>query len=122
MKFKIVHVNFHVIDLEKSIKFYFDALGLTEFKRSEHPSGEYKIVFLKGEGDFFLELTWNRDKIGKYDLGENQTHLAFRVDDYQASYDLHKNMGCISYDNVQRGLYFICDPDEHWLEILPPIR
>jgi lactoylglutathione lyase len=120
MKFRIVHTNINVADTERSVAFYTKALGLSEARRKDSADGAYKLVFMKDEvGEYLLELTWLRDKKGPYDLGDNESHIAFRVDDYDASYKLHSEMGCICYENKAMGLYFIEDPDGYWLEILP---
>ena len=66
-----------------------------------------------------LELTWLADRAEAYDLGENEFHLAFTVDDYAAAHALHKAMGCICFENEAMGIYFIADPDGYWLEIVP---
>jgi len=66
-----------------------------------------------------LELTWLRDMDRPYNLGDNEFHLAFRVDDFEAAYKKHKEMGVICYENKKMGLYFIADPDGYWLEIVP---
>ena len=66
-----------------------------------------------------LELTWLADRAEAYDLGENEFHLAFTVDDYAAAHALHKEMGCICFENEAMGIYFIADPDGYWLEIVP---
>ena len=121
MQFKFAHNNFNVMDLDKSIKFYNDALGLKETKRSVAEDGSYIIVFL-GDGvtPHLLELTWLRDwGKDKYDLGDNEFHLAFRVDDFEAAHEKHKEMGCICFENDKMGIYFINDPDNYWLEIIP---
>ncbi len=121
MQFKFAHNNFNVMDLDKSIKFYNDALGLKETKRSVAEDGSYIIVFL-GDGvtPHLLELTWLRDwGKDKYDLGDNEFHLAFRVDDFEAAHEKHKEMGCICFENEKMGIYFINDPDNYWLEIIP---
>jgi lactoylglutathione lyase len=52
-------------------------------------------------------------------LGDNESHLAFTVDDYEAAYAKHQQMGCICYENKEMGLYFIEDPDGYWIEIIP---
>ena len=66
-----------------------------------------------------MELTWLKDRKEPYNLGENEFHLAFRVNDFDAAYELHKKMGCICYENKMMGIYFIADPDGYWLEIVP---
>lgn len=118
MQFKFVHNNINVLDQEKSIAFYKEALGLMEVKRKERES--FVLVFL-GDGitEHQLELTWLKDRTEPYDLGDNESHIAFRVDDFEAAYEHHKNMGCICYENKDMGIYFIEDPDGYWLEILP---
>jgi lactoylglutathione lyase len=60
-----------------------------------------------------------RDHEGAYNLGENEFHLAFAADDFEAAYQKHKKMGCICYENPKMGVYFITDPDGYWLEIVP---
>jgi len=120
MKFKFVHNNINVLDLEKSLKFYEEALGLKETHRKEHPSGDFIITFLgDGETSHLLELTWLRDWDRPYNLGDNEFHLAFTADDYHAAYEKHKEMGCICYENPGMGIYFISDPDGYWLEVIP---
>ena len=118
MKFHFVHENFNVRDLAKSMKFYEEALGLREVRRKE--TDAFTIVYL-GDGvtDFELELTWLRDHPQKYDLGEEEFHLAFRAEDFAAARALHESMGCICFENPKMGIYFIQDPDGYWLEILP---
>ena len=120
MKFQMIHENYNVMDLAKSLQFYEEALSLKERRRKEAADGSYIIVYL-GDGitEFELELTWLRDRTEKYDLGDEEFHLAFRVDDYEAAYQKHKEMGCIVYENPGMGIYFITDPDGYWLEIVP---
>ncbi len=120
MKFKMIHENYNVFDLEASLRFYEKALGLTEVRRKEAEDGSFKIVYIANqESDFQMELTWIRDKKEPYNLGDCEFHLAFRTDDYEASHDLHEQMGCICYENPDMGIYFIKDPDGYWLEIVP---
>ena len=66
-----------------------------------------------------LELTWLRDRKEPYNLGENEFHLAFDVDDMKAAHEKHKAMGCICFENPAMGIYFINDPDGYWIEIIP---
>ena len=121
--FKIDHYNINVTDLEKSIEFYQKALGLKEVRRKEAEDGSFTLVFLgDSSSSHKIELTYLRDKEGKYDLGDNESHIAFVTDDYDAAYKLHKEMGCICYENKKMGIYFIEDPDGYWLEIIPARR
>ncbi|MDE6443823.1 MAG: VOC family protein [Muribaculaceae bacterium] len=114
------HVNFNVTDLDRSIKFYKEALGLVPVGEVNHPEGAFKLVYLSRPGENFrLELTWLRDHPQPYELGENESHLAMRVEgDYDKIREYHRQMGCICFENVKMGLYFIHDPDDYWIEIL----
>lgn len=120
MKFRFDHNNINVFNLEKSLKFYKEALGLMEVKRYEPTSGEFILIYL-GDGvtQHSLELTWLKARTETYDLGENEFHIAFRVDDFEAAYEHHKKLGCICYENKEMGIYFINDPDNYWVEIIP---
>ena len=120
MKFKMVHENYNVSDLDRSLAFYKEALGLEEVRRKNGPAGSFIIVYVANEeGDFELELTWLKDHPQPYNLGENEFHLAFRTDDFEAAHAHHEKMGCICYENKNMGIYFINDPDGYWLEIVP---
>ena len=120
MKFQFAHNNFNVLDLEASLRFYEEALGLKEVRRKEASDGSFTLVYL-GDGvtPHQLELTYLKDRKEPYNLGENEFHLAFVVDDYEEAYAKHKEMGCIIYENPGMGIYFITDPDNYWLEIVP---
>ena len=120
MKFTFCHNNFNVLNLEKSLEFYEKALGLKEVRRMESEDGSFILVYL-GDGVYnhSLELTWFRDWDRPYNLGDYEFHLALRVDDFDGAYELHKEMGCICYENKDMGIYFIADPDNYWIEILP---
>lgn len=119
MNFKFNHFNFNVLDLEKSVDFYKEALGLTEVKRKESPDGSFILIYVgDGESDFSLELTWMRDRTEAYDLGEQEFHLAMAVDDYEEAFKKHQEMGCVEYVNESMGIYFITDPDGYWVEIV----
>jgi len=120
MKFKQVHTNINVLDVEKSIAFYQKALGLAVTKRRKADDGSFELVFVSDSpASNPIELTWLRDQEKPYDLGDNEFHIAYVVDDYDAAYALHKEMGCICYENTSMGLYFIEDPDGYWIEIIP---
>lgn len=120
MSFQFVHNNLNVFDLEKSLEFYREALGLQEVHRKEAEDGSFILVFLAdGVSGHNLELTWMRDRTDPYDLGDNEFHLAFSTPDLDAAHEKHKEMGCICYENHKMGIYFISDPDGYWLEIVP---
>jgi lactoylglutathione lyase len=120
MKFRFAHNNFNVLNLEKSVRFYQEALQLKEVRRKEAADGSFILVFLgDGETGHQLELTWLRDRKEPYNLGDNEFHLALVVDDFAAAHALHKKMGCICYENEKMGIYFIHDPDDYWVEIVP---
>ena len=118
MQFKMVHNNLNVSDLEKSLAFYQEALGLHEVRRKEREG--FTLVFLGDDlGQHQLELTWLKDHPQKYELGENETHICFRVKDYEDAKKKHEEMGCVCFVNEAMGLYFIEDPDGYWFEITP---
>lgn len=120
MGFQFAHNNLNVFDLEKSLEFYREALGLEEVRRKEAEDGSFILVFLTdGVSGHNLELTWMRDRTDPYDLGDNEFHLAFSTPDLDAAHEKHKGMGCICYENHKMGIYFISDPDGYWLEIVP---
>lgn len=118
MKFTFAHNNINVLDLDKSIRFYEEALGLTVQKRSD--TKDFTIIFMTdGVMPHLLELTWLADRTEPYNLGDNEIHLAFHVDNFEEAYKKHKAMDCVCYDNPGMGIYFIEDPDGYWLEIVP---
>ncbi|RKJ77556.1 lactoylglutathione lyase [Butyricicoccus sp. 1XD8-22] len=120
MKFQFNHNNINVRDLDRSLAFYRDALGLTEDRRKEAEDGSFIIVFLSdGVSAHRLELTWLRGWDRDYNLGDNEFHLAMQVDDMDAAHKKHQEMGCICFENEKMGIYFISDPDNYWVEIIP---
>lgn len=123
MNFKFAHNNINVCDLDESIKFYEQALGLKEVRRKQASDGSFILVYLSDStSEHQLELTWLKGHDNPYDLGENEIHIAFRTDDFEAAHKLHSDMGCICFENKAMGIYFISDPDGYWLEILPPAK
>lgn len=114
------HFNFNVLDLNRSLAFYRQALGLTPVREKEAEDGSFKLVYLgDGETGFSLELTWLRGRTEPYDLGECEFHLAFVTDAFEALRARHRAMGCVCFENPEMGIYFIEDPDGYWLEIVP---
>ena len=134
IKSRFDHFNINVLDLQRSIAFYEKALGLKEHHRKEASDGSFILHHRKEASDgsfilvyladdqenFLLELTWLRDRQDAYELGDNESHLCFRVaGDYDAVRAYHKEMGCVCFENEAMGLYFINDPDDYWIEVLP---
>lgn len=121
MNYQFAHFNFNVTDLERSLTFYREALGLKEKRRKVAEDGSFIIVFLTdGATDFELELTWLRDWDKEmYDLGDCEFHLAVRTPDLAAARAKHEQMGCVCFVNTKMGIYFIQDPDGYWIEIIP---
>lgn len=120
MKFTFAHNNYNVLDLDKSLTFYKEALGLVETRRFEAPDGSFILVYLGDESTpHLLELTWLKEWDRPYNLGDNEFHLAFQVDDYESALKKHKEMDCVCFENPDMGIYFISDPDGYWLEVIP---
>ena len=118
MKFRMIHNNLNVFDLQKSLDFYEKALGLKEIRRMT--GNGFTLVYLgDGRTSFELELTELQNHPQKYDLGEGEFHLAVYPDDYDAAFRKHSEMGCVCFENREMGVYFIEDPDGYWIEILP---
>ena len=109
VKGRFDHFNINVLDLDKSIAFYNKALGLKEHHRKVAEDGSFILVYLTDEQTgFLMELTWLRDRKEPYELG-----------DYEEVRKYHKEMGAVCFENTKMGLYFINDPDDYWIEILP---
>lgn len=114
------HFNFNILDLDRSLRFYKEALNLSPVREKESSDGSFKLVYLgDGVSEFTLELTWLREHTEPYNLGECEFHLAFVTDEYDTIHQKHAEMGCICYENPGMGLYFISDPDGYWIEIVP---
>ncbi|HHT80682.1 MAG TPA: lactoylglutathione lyase [Spirochaetales bacterium] len=124
MNFRFSHNNFNVTNLEASIAFYQEALGLKEVRRKDASDGSFTLVFLgDGSSKHTLELTWLKNwEKGVYNLGDNEFHLAFETDDLEGARAKHREMDCICYENKAMGIYFISDPDGYWIEIIPEKR
>lgn len=115
------HSSINVLDLEKSLAFYKEALGL-EVMRDIDTRGENRKIIYIGTADnpeCMLELNWYGDRTEAYDLGENPVHLGFRVDNYDEALAYHQKMGCVAEINEKFGVYFIADPDGYMIEIVP---
>jgi len=117
---KYLHTMVRVTDLDKSLKFYCDALGLRELKRKEVPQGRFTLVFLAapGDDDAQVELTHNWDP-ESYTGGRNFGHLAYAVDDIYATCKRLQEHGVTINRPPRDGhMAFIRSPDNISVELL----
>ncbi len=121
IKATLDHFNINITNIERSLEFYREALGLVEHHRLSSKDGSFEIIYLTdGVQPICLELTHLTDHTEAYDLGENESHICFRVDgNYDEIREFHRSKGWVCYENEQMGLYFINDPDDYWIEVLP---
>ncbi|MEC8623471.1 MAG: VOC family protein [Bdellovibrionota bacterium] len=117
---KFLHAMIRVLDLDKSLKFFINDLGLKEVRRKEVPQGKFTLVFLTTEeGGPEIELTYNWDEKDPYSVGRSFGHLAFQVEDiYQKCEDL-QNKGVTILRPPRDGyMAFIKSPDGISVELL----
>lgn len=117
MNYAFTHANLTVTDLNRSLKFYDEALNLKEVSRREFD--DCFMVYLRGDDQKFeLELRVNKNPTKKINLGDNPTHLAFVAEDFILALNHHRAMNCVSFVPEDLGIYFIRDPDGYNLEIV----
>jgi len=123
---RILHTMIRVGDLEKSIKFYTEVLGMKLLRRKDYPDGEFTLAFIgygEESANTVIELTYNWGK-EKYDLGEGFGHIALEVDDvYQATDEIRGRGGKIIRDAgpMNAGttiIAFVEDPDGYQIELI----
>ena len=117
---KYLHTMVRVSDLEKSLRFYCDALGLREVSRKEVPQGRFTLVFLAAPGDESaqIELTYNWDP-EPYTGGRNFGHIAYQVDDiYAACQRLVDHGVTINRPPRDGHMAFVRSPDNISIELL----
>lgn len=117
---KYLHTMVRVSDVEKSLDFYCNALGLKELRRREDEAGRYTLIFLAapGDEDAQVELTYNWDP-EEYGEGRNFGHLAYRVDDiYAACEKLMKAGVTINRPPRDGRMAFVRSPDNISVELL----
>jgi lactoylglutathione lyase len=118
---KYLHSMVRVRDLDASLRFYCDGLGLREVRRKEVPEGKYTLVFLAAADspEAEIELTFNWDSTGDYGSARNFGHLAFRVDDIYAICERLQSMGYTIHRPPRDGhMAFVRSPDLISIELL----
>lgn len=124
---KILHTCLNVSDLDRSIRFYTESLGLKFVNRREIKQNNAEIAFLSDESGSAIELTHWRDKKTLVE-GDNFDHIAFEVEDVVAAVDQLKNRGVTiamepySLQGSSSKIAFIKDPDGNWLELIQPAK
>lgn len=123
---RMLHTMLRVGDLNKSIAFYSEVLGMTELRRKDYPDGEFTLAFM-GYGDekenTVLELTHNWG-VESYDLGTAYGHIAVEVDDvYDACEKMKQTGGKVIRDAgpMNAGttiIAFLEDPDGYQIELI----
>ncbi|KTG17777.1 MULTISPECIES: lactoylglutathione lyase [unclassified Guyparkeria] len=123
---RILHTMIRVSDLEKSLDFYTDVLGMKLLRQQDYPAGEFTLAFV-GYGDesetAVLELTYNWGD-HQYDLGDGYGHIAIEVDDvYQAAEKIREKGGKILREPgpMNAGttiIAFVADPDGYAIELI----
>lgn len=120
MGMKYLHTMVRVSDVDESLRFYCDLLGLTEIRRYENEAGRFTLIYLAapGDEDAQVELTWNWDEKG-YTGGRNFGHIAYEVDDiYAACQRLMDGGVTIARPPRDGHMAFIRSPDGISIELL----
>lgn len=124
MSAKMLHTCVRVKDLDKSLKFYKEVLGLVETRRVDYPEYKFSLVYLSDKEDGYeLELTYNYDQEKPYDIGNGFSHIAVGVNNLEEEREKHIALG---YEVTElKGLagkpanyYFVTDPDGYKVEVL----
>ena len=117
---KYLHTMVRVTDIDASLRFYVEALGLKELSRKDYPQGRYTLVFLSAPGDESaqVELTHNWDP-EVYGGGRNFGHLAYAVDDIYATCERLRAHGVTINRPPRDGrMAFVRSPDNISIELL----
>ncbi len=124
MAVKMLHTCIRVMDLERSLKFYKDALGLVETRRKDFPEHKFTLVYLSNEiGGYEIELTYNYNPENPYELGNGFSHIAVGVDNLEAEREKHEALGykvtpLKGLPGQKAEYYFVTDPDGYKVEVI----
>lgn len=123
---RLLHTMLRVGDLDRSLKFYSDVLGMKLLRRKDYPEGKFTLAFI-GYGDekdnTVIELTYNWG-VDKYDVGDGYGHIAIEVDDvYKAAEEIQQRGGKIlrPAGPMNAGttiIAFVEDPDGYPIELI----
>jgi len=125
---RLLHTMIRVGDLEKSIRFYTEILGMKLLRRKDYPDGKFTLAFIgygEEQDNTVIELTYNWDT-DKYDIGSGFGHLAIEVDDVYAAADKISSQGgkiIREAGPMNAGttiIAFVEDPDGYQIELLAP--
>lgn len=124
MSVKMLHTCIRVMDLEKSLKFYKEGLGLIETRRKDFAEHKFTLVYLSNEvGGYEIELTYNYNPEKPYEIGNGFSHTAIGVKDLEGLREKHISLGYKVTD--LKGLpgekpryYFVTDPDGYMVEVI----
>jgi lactoylglutathione lyase len=117
---KFLHSMIRVKDLEKTLHFFVDLMGLEVSRRKDYEKGRFSLIFLTdGKSDAEIELTYNWDQQEDYTNGNNFGHLAFRVDDIYSMCEKLQDNGVTILRPPRDGyMAFVKTPDEISIELL----
>ena len=117
---KYLHTMIRVQNLESTLDFFINKLGMIEVRRREAPEGRFTLVFLAtGPGESTIELTYNWDQEEPYTVGRNFGHLAYSVENiYQLCEDLQNKGVTILRPPRDGKMAFIRSPDQISVELL----
>ena len=123
MEYNLLHTCLRVMDLEKAVTFYTEALGFRETHRNDVPDGEFTLVFMTDKaGTHQIELTYNYHPEKPYVIGDGFSHIAVGTADLEGSHKRHQEMGykvgkLRSLRDGPPGYYFMYDPDGYEVEV-----
>ncbi len=125
--FRFLHTMIRVLDLEKSINFYTQNLGMSVLRKTEYPGGKFTLAFVgfgKEETNTVIELTYNWEQNEPYDIGSGFGHLALAVPDIYEACDKLRAAGVSivrepgPMKNGKSIIAFIEDPDGYKVELI----
>lgn len=124
MNYKMLHTCIRVADLDKSLMFYTEAMGLKETRRKDFPDDKFTLVFLSDEScNYEIELTYNYNPEKPYVIGNGFSHIAVSVEDLEKSRERHEEMGykvtkLMGLSGEKPRFYFVTDPDGYDVEVI----